>query len=67
MEPVGWIPVEEHLPKEDGTYLVTVTDRDQPCTLYLYETAYWEEGSGWDMEHIVAWLPGRLPNPYKPD
>ena len=58
-----WIPVTERLPKETGTYLVTLEYKEHGTGI----TTLWFHGSlGWDLrvaDVVTAWMP--LPEPYR--
>ena len=63
METVGrWIPCSERLPKEDGFYLVTITDGEQiaVCKMPFIESEW--KGNLFDDE-VIAWM--LLPKPWK--
>lgn len=60
----GWIPVEERLPEEDGTYLCTLDGElcgiEEPFTgMCGIEDGIWDEP-----DCVLAWRP--LPDPYRP-
>lgn len=60
----GWIPVEERLPEEDGTYLCTLDGElcgiEEPFTgMCGIEDRIWDEP-----DCVLAWRP--LPDPYRP-
>ena len=60
----GWIPVEERLPEEDGTYLCTLDGElcgiEEPFTgMCGIEDGTWDEP-----DCVLAWRP--LPDPYRP-
>lgn len=61
----GWIPVEEQLPDENGTYhLVSTTSSHRiEMAWYLNGKWYWNN-SDVQMKRVNAWMP--LPEPYKP-
>lgn len=74
----GWIPVDERLPEEDGTYIVTFKSGIKVCMVGYgsCERAVlghpighgWyslEEAQYYAEDSIIAWMP--LPNPYKRD
>lgn len=64
----GWIPVEERLPEEAGTYIINALDRKRNIVTFAkwrstYKQfdmtgarAYWK---------VIAWKP--LPDPYRPE
>jgi hypothetical protein len=58
-----WIPVTERLPKETGTYLVTLEYKEHGTGI----TTLWFHGSlGWDLrvaDVVTAWMP--LPGSYR--
>lgn len=61
----AWIPVEERLPEESGSYLVTY---ERPGGIRKVCTDYY--CSGWYIEEftackIISWMP--LPKPYTPE
>ena len=60
-----WIPCEERLPEEDGTYLVAYTWKgDYSGTIYNEVLLMDFEHGKWESrEKILAWQP--LPLPYK--
>ena len=60
----GWIPVEEWMPEEDGTYLCTLDGElcgiEEPFTgMCGIEDGIWDEP-----DCVLAWRP--LPDPYRP-
>lgn len=55
-----WIPVNEALPTEDGTYMVC-TDRGGVILTHWYNSGHFS--STRINDHIVAWMP--LPEPYE--
>ena len=60
----GWIPVEEWMPEEDGTYLCTLDGElcgiEEPFTgMCGIEDGIWVEP-----DCVLAWRP--LPDPYRP-
>lgn len=72
----GWIPVDERLPEEDGTYLVTFKNGIKVCmvgygscerTVLGHPIGHgWyslEETQYYVEDSIIAWMP--LPEPYK--
>lgn len=64
----GWIPVEERLPEEGGTYIITAKDGEREIISFAKwqnrykhfdmtgKRAYWR---------VIAWRP--LPEPYHPE
>lgn len=61
----GWIPVEDRLPEEDGTYLCTLDGElcgiEEPFTgMCGIEDGIWDEP-----DCVLAWRP--LPEPYRPE
>lgn len=73
---IGWIPVSERLPEEDGRYLVTFKYGIKVCmvgygsckrTVLGYPIGHgWyslEEAQYYAEDSIIAWMP--LPEPYK--
>lgn len=59
-----WIPCSERLPKEIGTYLVTLDYKEHGKSV----TTIWYHGKqiGWDLlvaDVVIAWMP--LPEPWK--
>ena len=69
-----WIPCSERLPKEFGTYVVTIKMKYDHEKEYEWnvDVAYYEDGDwttfndwdeGQDEFDIIAWMP--LPDPYK--
>lgn len=64
----GWIPVEERLPEEGGTYIITAKDGEREIISF----AKWQNRyKRFDMTgaraywRIIAWRP--LPEPYRPE
>ena len=63
-ENADWIPVEERMPEEDGTYLCTLDGElcgiEEPFTgMCGIEDGIWDEP-----DCVLAWRP--LPDPYRP-
>lgn len=63
----GWVPVEERLPKEDGLYVVTIMGVGIAGPIYMRDLTDYENESGWYARNVVAWLPCKLPKPYRPE
>lgn len=64
----GWIPVEERLPEESGTYIITAKDGERKNVSF----AKWQNRyKRFDMIgarsywRVIAWRP--LPEPYRPE
>ena len=68
---VGWIPVTERLPEEDGEYIATTIFLDEPnISILRYESGrhfYVHDRVFGDIrvkdDEVLAWMP--LPEPYK--
>lgn len=64
-----WIPCEERLPSEYGSYLVTYAwDDGEPLTdmLEFGKIGFYEADDEWgdiDYDNVIAWMP--LPEPWK--
>lgn len=60
----GWIPCSERLPKNDGYYLITLSDNSLDVAYYEIGTnlSQWHCGAFED-GRVIAWMP--LPEPYK--
>jgi hypothetical protein len=56
-----WIPVNERLPEEPGTYMTTI-NYGKYYGLAV-EQRYYYESLGWNDDCVIAWMP--LPEPYK--
>lgn len=74
--PVGWIPVTDRLPEEDGDYLVTMVSpgylKGQPYTNWLCwcsDDGEWTDTDGDTIpgqeDMIIAWMP--VLEPYRPE
>ena len=57
-----WIPCSERLPREDGFYLVTITDGEQisVCKMPFVES---EWKGNWFDDEVIAWM--QLPSAYQ--
>lgn len=58
----GWIPVDEHLPKESLDSMIGWDDYRNRCVFVQYYNGRWVLGKGMESVKIVAWHP--LPGPY---
>lgn len=57
-----WIPCNERLPKENGFYLVTITDGEQIAVCKMpFVGSEWKDN--WFGDEVIAWMP--LPEPWK--
>lgn len=64
----GWIPAEERLPNESGTYIVSAKENDfEHVTFCKWQTRYkrWDLTGSRAYWKIIAWRP--LPAPYEPE
>lgn len=65
-EPI-WIPVEERVPEENGLYVVAIMAMGIAGPIYTRDLTDYEKESGWYARNVVAWLPCKLPEPYRPE
>ena len=73
MPSVGWIPVTERLPEEEGEYIATTIFSDEPnISILRYESGrhfYVHDRVFGDIrvkdDEVLAWMP--LPEPYRED
>lgn len=63
LEQTRWIPIDERLPEEPGTYMTTVDYGKYG--LEVGQKYYYGKDSGWNYDCIIAWMP--LPRPYNVD
>lgn len=63
----GWIPVEKRVPEENGLYVVAIMAMGIAGPIYMHDLTDYEKESGWYARNVVAWLPCKLPKPYRPE
>lgn len=63
----GWIPVEKRVPEENGLYVVAIMAMGIAGPIYTRDLTDYEKESGWYARNVVAWLPCKLPEPYRPE
>lgn len=63
----SWIPVEKRVPEENGLYVVAIKGMGIAGPIYACDLTDYENESGWYARNVVAWLPCKLPKPYRPE